>query len=907
MPYTLREDFDALWRYNAIPKDLPDYVIQNLNPALPLRYYQNRALSRLFFYLTGFQDRAHPSQLLSHMATGSGKTLVMAAVILYLYEQGYRNFLFFVNQTNIIEKTRANFLNPLSSKYLFAEKIKFGAKEVRLREVSNFQSTHPDDISILFTTIQGLHSRLNTPRENALTYEDFADQNIVLISDEAHHINAETRSRKELGQDELLELDTWEATVRKIFNARPENILLEFTATVELDNPNIAAKYADKILYQYDLKEFREDGYSKEVKVLAADLPPMERALQAVVLSQYRRKVAEKHGVALKPVLLMKSRTIKESQAHEQEFKAVIRELDADRLERLKSGANGIVRKALAYFEAQNIPLEDLASELRQEFDENRILIVNSKEESEKKQLLVNSLEDKDNEIRVVFTVNMLNEGWDVLNLFDIVRLYDTRDAKKGVPGRTTMSEAQLIGRGARYFPFQLESSQIRDQRKFDDDIESELRTLEELYYHSAHNPRYIDELHKALVQTGILAPRTKTITMRVKDEFKATDFWKNGVIFVNKRIRNEREDIFGFGSVAITKRHRYQLQTGFAQEALILEDQPTPMSLRAADGFPAAQQSPSDGQNAVNFEIASSHKPLLATTPSSREIITLPLNLRDFDLNVIRTALQRLEFFQFSNLKVYFPHLKSIQEFITSADFLGDVVIDVIGAQEQIENLTQEQKLRMAVFVLEKIGKEIQTGTPDYKGTKAFEPIGINYCVKDKTLQITVNEGGDQERGVGMRETTNGALSLDLRDKAWYVYDENYGTSEEKYFVRFLHGMMSRLQERYSEIYLIRNEKLFKIHRFSDGAVVEPDFVLFLVEKDTKKSLIYQLFIEPKGQQLIATDQWKQNFLLEIEKEHKIEVFFENKDFRLVGLPFYNETTTKLEFEEKFNAFCFR
>jgi type III restriction enzyme len=57
------------------------------------------------------------------MATGSGKTLIMAGLILYLYEKGYRNFLFFVNATTIIEKTKDNFLNNLSIKYLFSQKI----------------------------------------------------------------------------------------------------------------------------------------------------------------------------------------------------------------------------------------------------------------------------------------------------------------------------------------------------------------------------------------------------------------------------------------------------------------------------------------------------------------------------------------------------------------------------------------------------------------------------------------------------------------------------------------------------------------------------------------------------------------------------------------------------------------
>ena len=37
------------------------------------------------------------------------------------------------------------------------------------------------DINIVFTTIQGLHTRLNYPKENALTYEDFNEKEIVLI------------------------------------------------------------------------------------------------------------------------------------------------------------------------------------------------------------------------------------------------------------------------------------------------------------------------------------------------------------------------------------------------------------------------------------------------------------------------------------------------------------------------------------------------------------------------------------------------------------------------------------------------------------------------------------------------------------------------------------------------------
>lgn len=64
----------------------------------------------------------------------------------------------------------------------------------------------------------------------------------------------------------------------------------------------------------------------------------------------------------------------------------------------------------------------------------------------------LNSLESLSNLYRVVFAVAKLTEGWDVLNLFDIVRLSD-HPTVSGTKAKT-ISEAQLIGRGARYFLF---------------------------------------------------------------------------------------------------------------------------------------------------------------------------------------------------------------------------------------------------------------------------------------------------------------------------------------------------------------------------------------------------------------------------------------------------------------------
>ena len=214
----LKEELDALSKYGVLKTEMPKVITGNLNPAFALREYQKEALSRFIFYVTDYQERIKPTQLLFHMATGSGKTLIMAAVMLHLYQQGHRNFIFFVNSTNIIEKTKDNFLNRQSSKYLFAPALRVDARRVRIQPVDNFQATNPQDISILFSTIQGLHSSLNTPRENALTYEDFEGQRIVLISDEAHHINTLTKSlhKQKLNKEEAEEITSWEGTVSRI-------------------------------------------------------------------------------------------------------------------------------------------------------------------------------------------------------------------------------------------------------------------------------------------------------------------------------------------------------------------------------------------------------------------------------------------------------------------------------------------------------------------------------------------------------------------------------------------------------------------------------------------------------------------------------------------------------------------
>ena len=111
-------------------------------------------------------------------------------------------------------------------------------------------------------------------------------------------------------------------------------------------------------------------------------------------------------------------------------------------------------------------------------------------------------------------------------------------------------------------------------------------------------------------------------------------------------------------------------------------------------------------------------------------------------------------------------------------------------------------------------------------------------------------------------------------------------------------------MEERnWSEIFLARNEKAVKLYSWfanNLGSGFEPDFVLFM----KKEEIEYVFYIEPKGEHLLESDKWKENFLLEIEsvvftQQTKMS---DNKNWRLIGFPFYNENNEiKRQFATKF------
>jgi type III restriction enzyme len=133
--------------------------------------------------------------------------------------------------------------------------------------------------------------------------------------------------------------------------------------------------------------------------------------------------------------------------------------------------------------------------------------------------------------------------------------------------------------------------------------------------------------------------------------------------------------------------------------------------------------------------------------------------------------------------------------------------------------------------------------------------------------------------------ERADGQESLVLNEP-WYVYNANYGTSEEKKFVELFSRRFEGLKQKFENIYLVRNEREIKIID-KLGRAFEPDFILFCKQKKDRE-LTYQVFIEPKGEHLMIYDDWKNDFLKEIGSEETI-IKIHTDSYVITAVPFYN------------------
>ena len=888
--------------------EIPQYILDNLKYSF--FDWQKKAFERFLTY-QAIKERENPNtptHLMFNMATGTGKTLLMASTILYYYQQGYRHFLFFVNQNNIVDKTENNFINNTHTKYLFKEKIVIDDKTIAVKKVHSF-SEYPQGIEIKFTSMQKLYNDIHVERENQTTLKDLHSKNIVMLADEAHHLNTETKKKDtqqefypteitgRTKQDEI-ERRGWEDTVIKLIlnkNGNKEgnkNVLLEFTATIPATE-SIAKKYEDKIIYQFGLKEFLQAGYTKEINLISSTLDKKERILQALLFAWYRHKIALKHGIAnFKPVILFRSKTIEESKADYQEFLTWMDGLSSRDFDFIKNIGRKIYQAKhptlyemgksrtetlLNFIKDENIHWGEIAEWMKQNYPEKNTIITNSKTNKNKKETtdeetekLLNNLEDKNNHLRAIFTVDRLTEGWDVLNLFDIVRLYSGQNAggsNKKTPEATT-KEKQLIGRGVRYFPFAFKDK-IKNKRKFDHDLDHELRVLEELYYYTYdEESKYISHLKQELKKDGYLRDDKVVKSFKLKDDFLKSKFYQETKVWYNKRVDNpnrKRKDLKDIKKNFSLSPYKIK-GLEFVEEVNVLGKE-------------------EDTERLIDKE--RQKKNIIYFKKIEKHIVQKAINIK---------AKQENSLFRFENLKKELE-ITSMDEL--QNDKLADFKVEITApAKINYDGIDNNDKLKLTMRFLDYVFTELKQKITPKIGSDFIAGDFKKFFANEKTKTINENNLDDTIP----------------KDNDWYVLDSFVGTSEEKALIQFIKDSIDNddLENKY-EVYLLRNEEVYKIYDFKKGRGFQPDFILFLKTKNKKNAgvikteLYYQVFIEPKGEQLLGSDNsaWKEKFLKKISKEYGFNniIKAENPHYRLIGLPFFNAATkANRDFQAEYN-----
>ncbi len=808
--------------------ELPTHITSNLKNEL--RDYQKQAINN---YLEKRQSNPTQKHFMFEMATGSGKTLVMAGLILECCKQGYQNFIFFVNSISILEKTKLNFIDSVSSKYLFSENININDENTEIKSINHLNESQASAINIYFSTIQGLFSLFTKAKENAISIEDLKDQKLVFLADEAHHLNTETK--KKLNDAESSEKRNWESVVKLALEQNKDNLLLEFSATIP-NEKSVKDKYKNLKVITYTLKEFSEDRFCKNIYSLSYENKELEtRFLGACVSSLYKELLAQHHNIeSFKPCILFKSERIEDSKDNQERFNTFLENLSPLDLENFfNHSRNAFFKDAKNFFDKQHYT-PNLAALLQTKFKKSVQINTNNEKELEKSMLLLNSLEDRENPKRVIFSVDKLNEGWDVLNLFDIVRL------KNKASQKDTTKDAQLIGRGARYYPFSyndLKPSQIEFyQRKFD--LFNPLSALERLDYHAIYDSEFIAQLNNELQVLGLGFVEKQTIPLTPTKNLKC---------YYASNTKNKNKNLFN-----------------------------------------------KDYTDPVKVKLQSLHVPLFAFNVREKKVdfkeknkgdttYYIPHTLDKIPLNYFLKALN-LKNLDFKTLKKAFKK----HAFNNKVGFIERYISPLKTNFHKNQKFDDNKiLLKLAVYIIENLKDTLLKEQDKYEVSalelKEFETHNRSLSASELEKDIPLYEwllfkdmrklDSDLERGF-LDFINKHKEVLDKKFKEWCVLRNDHFT-ELKVFCN------------------IENSPYY-----AQG--FEPDFILF-AQTHSDEFLGFTCYMEAKGEHLKPSNAWKEEFLEMLENA---ALESHNKKLNLKGLPFFtlHNKEVKSEFATAFN-----
>ena len=282
----------------ALPIALDQGLIDSIATEFQLRDPNKRALRKLIYHLTGDFDPLEP--MVMHMATGAGKTYLMAALIEYLSRFGVKNVMVVVPPSTVLEnKTVQNFtqgsrryVEGFSSAPQVVSPGNYGAWRAGQSELFRnaadgpmvyvfnvSQLIEPKKVNARAGTEEGMRRKIRDHQEESGSLYDYLVNldDLVVIADESHLFG----------------------TSAKAFNQALKD--LRPAATIGL---TASASDTDNVIFHYPLYSAIEDGYVKSPMLVyrengyPKDSPEERQLLDAVSLLRNKEAAYEAYGQA---------------------------------------------------------------------------------------------------------------------------------------------------------------------------------------------------------------------------------------------------------------------------------------------------------------------------------------------------------------------------------------------------------------------------------------------------------------------------------------------------------------------------------------------------------------------------------------------------------------------------------
>lgn len=242
----------------TLPISLDQGMIEQIATEFDLRTPNKEGLRQLIFHLTGEFDPLEPQVM--HMATGAGKTYLMAAAVEYFRRQGIRNIMVVTPSLVVQDKTVQNFRNG-SQRYVGGFQIapdvvspqSYDAWRVKQSALAGEDATDPSMVFVFnvqqlvapkktdtssTATLEGQRTKFRKWQEDAGSLYEYltALEDLIVIADESHLYGASAKAFNQALRD------------------------LKPAATIGL---TASASKADQVIYRYPLYKAINDGYVK--------------------------------------------------------------------------------------------------------------------------------------------------------------------------------------------------------------------------------------------------------------------------------------------------------------------------------------------------------------------------------------------------------------------------------------------------------------------------------------------------------------------------------------------------------------------------------------------------------------------------------------------------------------------